>query len=87
MLRTTLTSRERAQQRQAVDMLQKHCKSLQWGTGPESDESLADSSAGTPRQRQALRARTDHNCLIQAAHSVLETYKQSVNQNVVLSRT
>ncbi|KAL3148961.1 hypothetical protein ABBQ32_001818 [Trebouxia sp. C0010 RCD-2024] len=87
-LRTTLTSRERAQQRQAVDMLQKHCKSLQaWGTGPESDDSFADSSAGTPRQRQALRARTDHNCLIQAAHSVLETYKQSMNQNVVLSRS
>ena len=84
-LRTTLTSREKAQQRQAVDMLQQHCQSLQaGGASPESDRHLLKGTDLTPRRRQALRARTDHACLIQAAHSVLETYKQSMNENIVL---
>ena len=84
-LETTLSSREKAQQRQAVDLLQQHCQSLQaWGTSLESDLDLVGSTALTPRQRQALCARTDHKRLIQAAHSVLDTYKKLMNNSVVL---
>lgn len=84
-LRTTLTSREKAHQRQAVAMLQQHCLSLQgWGTSLESDLELGASAMLTPRQRQALCARTDHKQLIKAAHSVLETYRQSMNEDIVL---
>lgn len=84
-LKTTLSSREKAQQRQAVDLLQQHCQSLQaWGTSLEVDLDLPGSTTLTPRQRQALGARTDHKRLIQAAHSVLDMYKTHMNNSVVL---
>lgn len=86
-LKTTLSSRQKAQQRQAVAMLQQHCQSLQaLGTSLEFDLVLEESTTLTPRQRQALCARTDHKRLIKAAHSVLETYTHSMNENVVLGR-
>ena len=82
-----MTSREKAQQRQAVAMLQQHCQSLQaWSTSLEFDLDLGESAMLTPRQQQALRARTDHKRLIEAAHSVLQQYRQSINENVVLGR-
>lgn len=86
-LSTTLSTRQKTQQRQAVAMLQQHCQSLQtWGTSLEFDLDLGESTTLTPRQRQALCARADHKRLIQAAHSVLEKYRQSMNENVVLGR-
>ena len=86
-LRTTWGSREKAHQRQAVAMLWQHCQSLQaWGTSLESDLDLGESAMLTPRQRQALCARIDYKRLIKAAQSVLETYRQSINENVTLGR-
>ena len=83
-LRTTLTSQEKAEQRQAVAMLQQHCQSLQtWGTSLEFDLEFGQDATLTTRQRQALRARTDHKHLVKAAHSVLETYRQSMDEDVV----
>ena len=76
------------QQRRAIDMLQRHCRSLQaWGTTLQSDEDLfATESELSPRQRQAICARMEHKKLIEAAQFVLQTYHESVTDTVVLSR-
>ena len=84
----TLTRKEKVQQRRAIDMLQRHCRSLQaWGTTLQSDEDLFanEESELSPRQRQAICARVEHKKLIEAAQSVLQTYHESVTETAVLS--
>ena len=81
---STLSSREKAQQRQVVDLLQR-CQCLQTeGTSLEFDLEIASSTTLTPRQRQALRARIERKRLIQAAHSVLDMYRKLMDNSVVL---
>jgi len=76
------------QQRRAIDMLQRHCRSLQaWGTSLQTDEDLfVTQSQLSPRHRQAICARIEHKKLIEAAQSVLQTYHESVADTAVLSR-
>ena len=82
-LKTTLTHKERANQRRAVDMLQQHCESLQaHATTLETDEQLLSGKNLTVRHRQAISARLEHKRLIRAAHSVLEKYKGSLTHEV-----
>ncbi len=87
-LRVTLTRKEKVQQRRAIDMLQRHCRSLQaWGTSLQSDEDLfMTESELSPRRRQAICARVEHKMLIEAAQSVLQTYHESLTDTAVLSR-
>ena len=86
-LRTDLSSNERAQQRQAADMLQQHCRSLQaWGTSLQHDQSLLKNGAGlSHRHRQAIAARIEHKLLIEAAHNALQVYKESVKDSMILN--
>jgi len=76
------------QQRRAIDMLQRHCRSLQaWGTSLQSDEDLfMTESELSPRRRQAICARVEHKKLIEAAQSVLQTYHESLTDTAVSSR-
>ena len=84
-LKTTLSSKEKAQQRQAVDLLQQHCECLQaWGTSLDFDLELEASTTLTPRHRQALCARIERKRLIQTAYSVLDMYRKLMDNSVVL---
>ncbi|KAL0020939.1 hypothetical protein WJX79_002382 [Trebouxia sp. C0005] len=87
-LRVTLTRKEKVQQRRAIDMLQRHCRSLQaWGTTLQSHEDLlVTESELSPRQRQAACARVEHKKLIEAAQSALQTYYEFLTDTAVLSR-
>lgn len=86
-LRTDLSSKERAQQRQAADMLQQHCRSLQaWGTSLQHDQSLLKNGTGlSHRHRQAIAARIEHKLLIEAAHNALQVFKESVSNSMILN--
>ena len=85
-LKVTLTSKEKAQQRRAIDRLQQHCRSMQdWSTNLQTDEHMLAATADLSfRRRQAISARLEQKKLIQAAKSILQTYKDFVTGPVVL---
>ena len=49
-------------------------------------ENMLMSADMTIRHRQAVSARLEHKRLCEAAYSVLQTYKESVSDTVVLGR-
>ena len=73
------------QQRQAADMLQQHCRSLQaWSTSLEHDRDLLATQKLSIRHRQAVAARLEHKLLIQAAYDAIQVYKDSLGDAVIL---
>lgn len=84
--RSELSSNERAQQRQAVDLIQQHCKSFQaWGTSLVYDQELLSNGTNmSDRNRQAIAARIEHKLLVEAANTVLQVYKDSLGDAVIL---